>query len=328
MSRWLSTGTALVTMLGVAAGVAPLAAAQEKYPSRPVKIVLPLPAGQSADVVLRIVADGLGKTWGQQVVVENRPGGALAVGTQAVVSAPADGYTLLAAPAAVYTILPLRKDKPAFDVNRDLVPIGTTGYEPFMIVVSPKLGVNTLGDLIALAKEEPGKIVIGTSGSGSGPHLVAQRLAALSNSAMTVLPYASGGTAAAVADVLGGRVHVSIDTRAAFKGALDAGKLKALAIMSKERVASLPDLPTAAETVPGLTAVGWIVLAAPKDTPEGIVQQIAEDLGKVLASPETLKRRAVISTPFRPMFGAELKRFIEAEQDMWRPVVKAALGPK
>jgi tripartite-type tricarboxylate transporter receptor subunit TctC len=328
MSRLLRTGAALAAVIAAATVSIPLAPAQEKYPSRPVKVILPLPAGQSADVGVRIVADQLGKIWGQQVVVENRPGGALSVGVQAAIAAPADGYTLLAAPASVYTILPMRKDKLAFDVNRDLTPIGTTAYEGFMIVVSPKLGVNTLGDLIALANKEPGKIVIGTSGTGSGPHLVAQRLADISKATMTVLPYATGGTAAAITDVLGGRVHVAIDTRSAFKGALDSGDLKALAILARERVPSLPDLPTAAETVPGLTAVGWIAIAAPKGTPEWIVRQLAEDLRKAVEAPETQARRAPFSLPFRPLFGAELTRFIEAEQELWRPMVKATLGPK
>jgi tripartite-type tricarboxylate transporter receptor subunit TctC len=190
-----------------------IAAAQDKYPSRPVKIIQTLPAGTSPDIRARIIAEQLTRMWGQQVVVENRPGGGGAIGVQAVLSAPADGYTLLAAATSTFTILPVQKDKPPIDVNSDLVPIGITSYEGLVIAVSPKLGVNTLGDLIALAKRDPHKIIIGTNAAGTLPHLAARLLVDLSKAPITVLPYATGGTNQAIADILGGRVHVVIESR-------------------------------------------------------------------------------------------------------------------
>jgi tripartite-type tricarboxylate transporter receptor subunit TctC len=318
----------LATMLTAALIGAPFAAAQDKYPSRPVKIIVPLPAGTSPDVRTRKIAEQLTRTWGQQVVVENRPGAFGVQGVQAALSAPADGYTLLAATVTVYTMLPVRASNPAIDVNRDLVPIGLIAYEGMVVAVSPELGVNTLAGLIALAKREPHKIVIGTLPAGTLPHLTAQLLVERSKAPMTVLPYATGGSPAAVADLMGGRVHAVIVTPDSSKGAFDSGDLKAVAIATRERSPSLPNLPTVAETVPGLTAVGWVALAAPKGTPDGIVRQLELDLRKALQTPDIRTWLDQIGGHFPPMFSVELARFIEAEQALWWPIVKAAAGPK
>ena len=174
-----------------------------------------------------------------------------------VLAAAPDGYTLLAASGSTFLILPAQKDNLPVDVNRDLVPIGLTGKAGLLLAVSPKLGVNSLAELIALAKKEPHTIVIGTNPAGSLPHLAARLLVELSKAPFTVLPYATGGTNEAIRDILGGRVHAVIESRPGLKGVLDSGDLKALAIMSSERHEKFPDLPAAAETVPGLTAVGW-----------------------------------------------------------------------
>jgi tripartite-type tricarboxylate transporter receptor subunit TctC len=298
------------------------AAAEGKYPSRPVKIVVSLPAGAGPDIRARIIAEQLTKTWGQQVVVENRPGGGGLIGVQALLSAPADGHTLLVALASTFTILPAQKGNLPVDVNRDLIPIGLLGNEGLLVAVSPKLGVGTLAELIALAKKEPEKIIVGTNPAGTLPHMAARLLVELSKAPVTVLPYATGGTNEAIRDILGGRIHAVIEGRPGLKGALASGDLRALAVMSYERQLNAPDLPTAAETVPGLTAVGWQALVAPKGTPEAIVQQLADDLRKTLEAPDVRTRLGHTGTPFRPMFLAELARFIEAEQRLWWPIVK------
>jgi tripartite-type tricarboxylate transporter receptor subunit TctC len=312
-------------MIAATAVGAPLAVGQ--YPSRTVKIVVPLPPGTSPDIRTRKIAEQLTKSWGQQVVVENRPGAFGAAGVRAALSAPADGYTLLAATATVYTMLPVRGNSPAVDVNRDLVPIGLIAYEGMLVAVSPKLGVNTLAELIAVAKREPRKIVIGTLPAGTLPHLTAQLLVERTKAPMTVLPYATGGSPAAVADLMGGRVHAVIVTPDSSKGAFDSGDLKAVAITTRERPTSFPDLPTAAETVPGLIAVGWVALVAPRGTPEVIVRQLEGDLRKALQAPEIRRWLDKVGGHFPPMFSADLARFIEAEQELWWPVVKAA-APK
>jgi tripartite-type tricarboxylate transporter receptor subunit TctC len=312
------TFLALLCLTGLGAP----AMAQDKYPSRPVKIIMSLPAGSSPDVRTRIIAHELGRIWGHQVVVENRPGGGGIIGVQAALSAPADGYTLLAAPGSIFTILPAQNDKLSFDVNRDLVPIGLTAIEGAIVAVSPKLGINTLGELIALAKNDPQKIAIGTTSAGSFPHFAAKLLAERSTAPFTVAPYSSGGSIEAIRDVLGGRVHAVVEPRPGLIGQLDAGELKALAIMSHERLAIMPNLPTAQETVPGLTAIGWLGLVAPKGTPEPIIRQLSDDLRKALENPEIQKRLHQIGTPFRPVYGVEFARFIEAEQTVWLPMIR------
>ena len=326
MAQLFSPAIGLATLLAATLMGTPLDA-QDKYPLRPVKIVLTLPAGSSPDIRSRIIAEQLTKIWGKQVVVENRPGGGGLIGAQAVLTAPADGYTLLAAASSTFTILPAQKDKLPFDVNRDFIPIGLTGHEGLVIASSPKLSVNTLGDLIALAKKDPHKIIIGTNPAGTLPHLAAQLLVDLSQAPMTVVPYSSGGTNGVISDIMGGRVHVVIESREGLKGALDSGDLKALAIMSRERMAFAPHLPTAAETVPGLEAVGWTALFAPKGTPEAIVRQLVDDLRKALEDPDVRSRIEQIGSPFRPIFADDLARFIEAEQKLWWPIAREA-APK
>jgi tripartite-type tricarboxylate transporter receptor subunit TctC len=311
-------------LISVAATVTFPADAQTAFPSRPLKLLVSLPAGSAPDIRARIVAEYLTKAWNQRVVVENKPGGGGLVAVQSLLSAAADGHTLLVAPASTFTILPAQKAKLGFDVNADLIPIGLLSNEAMIIAASPQLGVANLADLIPLAGNQPHKIIIGTNPAGTLPFLAAKLLVETSKVPMTVLPYASGGTNEAMRDLIGGRIHVAIEGRPGLRGAIESGDLKALAIMSAERHPSLPDLPTAAETVPGLTAMGWQVLVAPKGTPESVVGQLATDLRKALGAPDLRTRLEQIGMPFRPLFSLELVRFIEGEQKLWWPVVKAS----
>jgi tripartite-type tricarboxylate transporter receptor subunit TctC len=316
----MQTRRTLLALLCLTAAVAP-AVAQDQYPSRPVKIILSLPAGSSPDVRTRIVAHELGSIWGRQVVVENRPGGGGIVGAQAALSAPADGYTIFASPGSIFTILPAL-DKLPFNVNRDFVPLGLMSVEGAIVAVSPKLEINTLGELIALANKEPHKVAIGTTSAGSFPHFAGMLLAERSKAPFTVVPYSKGGTVEAIRDILGGRIHAVVEPRPGLVGALDGGQIKALAIMSNERISIMPDLPTALETVPGLTAIGWMGTVAPRGTPEPIVRQLSRDLRKVFEKPEIVAKLAQIGTPFRPLYGAEFARFIEDEQKLWLPMIR------
>jgi tripartite-type tricarboxylate transporter receptor subunit TctC len=270
MPRFFLGLATLAVMLAGWPSAPPSASAQDKYPSRPVRILVTLPAGSGPDIRARIIGDQLSKIWGRQVVVENRPGGGGAIGAQAALTAAADGYTLLAAAASTFTILPVQPNKPSFDVNRDYIPIGLMSNEGMVLAVSPKLGVNSLAELIARAKAEPHMIIIGTNPAGSLPHLAARLFTSLSKAPITVVP-STGGTNEAVREIMGGRVHAVIESLPGLRGALAAGDVKPLAIMTSERLPSVPDLPLALETVPGLTAVGWVALVAPRGTPDAIV---------------------------------------------------------
>jgi tripartite-type tricarboxylate transporter receptor subunit TctC len=307
----------------VALAASPGSARAQGYPARPVKIIVPLPAGSAPDIQARIYAEQLSKLWDRGVIVENRPGGGGIIGTQAVLSASPDGYTLLYAVSSIFVMLPSQRDKPSFDVNRDLVPIGLTSNSGFVIAASSKLGIKTLGELITLAKSEPYKLIIGTNPAGSLTHMAAILLVQMSQAPLTVVP-SNGGTNEAIREIMGGRAHVVIDALPALRGAIDAGDLKRLAIMTRERVPTEPDLPIAAETVPGLFALGWTALVAPKGTPPAVVRQLTDDLRKVIESTETNDRLQRVGVmPFRPTFAADLARFIEGEQKLWWPIVEA-----
>jgi tripartite-type tricarboxylate transporter receptor subunit TctC len=320
-----TTATAVSLAAFVAANLAgmQLATAQDAYPSRPVRIVVSMPPGSGPDVRTRIVAHQLSALWGQQVVVENRPGAGGALGVQAALSAPADGHTLLATVASVFTVLPVQRGKLPFNVNRDLVPIVSITNEGMVLAVSPKLGVSNLADLIARAKAQPYKLVIGTNPAGSLPHLAARLFVKLSGAPMTVAP-STGGTNEAIREILGGRVHAVIDGLPGVKAHLNSGDLKALAIMSRERMSSVPDLPIAAETAPGLAAVGWVGIFAPKGVPDAIVRGLTAKVRAAMETPEVKSRFAQTGSPFKPLFTDDFARFIEAEQKLWWPVVKEA----
>jgi tripartite-type tricarboxylate transporter receptor subunit TctC len=314
----------LATLLSVFSISCSSAVAQDGYPSRPVRIVVSLPPGSSPDIRTRVIANQLTALWGRQVVVENRPGAGGTLGAQAVLSAPADGYTLLATVASVFTILPAQRENLPFDPNRDFVPVALTASEGMVIAVSPKLGVNNLAEFIALAKKEPNKLVIGTNPAGSLPHLAARLLASLTKAPVTVVPYSKGGTSEAIREILGGRAHAVIESRPGLQAHLDSGDLKALAIMTRERVDTLPDLPIAAESVPGLAAIGWAGVFASKGTPDAIVQRLSASIRQAIEAPEVKTKFEHIGTPYRPLFTDEFARFIEAEQKLWWPVVKEA----
>jgi tripartite-type tricarboxylate transporter receptor subunit TctC len=297
--------------------------AEERFPSRTVRLVVSTPAASSPDIRARILADELSKTWSRPVVVENRAGGGGIIGAQAVMQAAADGYTLLAASASTYTILPAQLDKLPVDINRDLVPIALIGSEGMVLAVSPKLGVDSLAALIALARLEPYRIVIGTNPAGSLPHLAARLLVALSGAPITVAP-SSGGTNEAIKEIIGGRGHAVIDSLPGLRGALEAGELKALVIMLPQRLAMRPDLATAAETIPGLTAIGWQAVSARTGTPDPILVQLREDLRRTMSDSGVRARLDQIGTPFQPIYGADVALFIEREQKLWWPIVKEA----
>src|SRR5215813_1386718 len=321
--RMKMTAASIATLV-VAISINSLAVAQDPYPSRPVKIVLTLPPGSAPDVRIRIIANQLTNIWGRQVVIENRPGGGGAIGVQAALAAPADGHTLLATVASVFTVLPAQRGKLPFDVNRDLLPIALTSNEGMVFAVSPKLGVNNLAGLIGLAKAQPHKLAVGTNPAGSLPHLAAGLFVKLTEAPMTVVPYSTGGTNEAIREILGGRIHGVIEGQPGLKAHLDSGDLKALAIMTRERATVLPDLPTAAETVPGLVAIGWVGIFAPKGTPDAIVQRLAASIRQAMDAPEVKTRYEQTGTPIQVLYTDDFARFIEAEQRLWWPVVKEA----
>jgi tripartite-type tricarboxylate transporter receptor subunit TctC len=305
----------------VAIGIAS-ATAQDEFPARPIRIINPLPAGSAPDVVDRLVGEQLAGYLRQPVIVENRPGGGGIIAAQAAFAAAPDGYTLLAGAASTYTILPAQKEQLPFNVNRDFTQVGMISIGAMNVAVGSRLGISSLSELITLAKSRPHEIVVGVNGTGTMPHFAALALARMGNIPITIVPYATGGTVAAISDILGGRVHATIEATAGLRGTLQSGDLKLIAVMSPERDPLLPGVPTAAETVPGLSAVGWVSLAAPAGTPEGIVRRLSEGLRHALETPTVRKRLDELGTQVKIMTPAATKAFVENEQRLWWPIVK------
>ena len=245
------------------------------------------PPGNGPDVVLRIIADRLGGVWQEQPVVINRPGAGGLIAAEAAVAAEPDGYTLFDALTSTLLVLPVTQNR-SFDPNHALVPIGRAGDQPFVIGVSPSLGVNTLPELIALAKSKPGKILYAAAQRGSMPHLASELLRSRAGIDIGFVPYPS--TAQAVQDIVGGRISVIFEGMSALAGPIKAGWVKPIAVTSPERLPNFPNIPTAAETVSGYRASGWFVLMAPAGTPDAIVQKINRDLAASLDNPNFKKR--------------------------------------
>jgi tripartite-type tricarboxylate transporter receptor subunit TctC len=303
-----------VTSIGVASA--------ENFPDRPVKIINPLPVGSSPDVLVRLVGQQLTGLWGQQEIVENRPGAGGAIAAHTVASAQPDGYTLLGGAGSIFQILPAQKDKITIDVNRNFIQVGLIQYGPMYIAVPPKLGVTSLSGLISLAKSRPHEIVVGTNGTGTLPYFAALALAKMGDIPITVAPYATGGTAAAITDILGGRVHATLDGVAGVLGAVQSGDLKLIAVSSPERDPLIPDVPAISETVQGFSAVGWMSLAAPAGTPDHIVQRLNRGLRLALETPSVTQRFDELGVRAKIMTPAETKAYVENEEKLWWPMVR------
>jgi tripartite-type tricarboxylate transporter receptor subunit TctC len=313
-------GAALALSL---AGVGLPANAQTAFPERPIKIVLPIPAGSALDVATRIVAEDLAVQIGGNIVVEDRPGALGLIAAQAVANAPADGYTLLGGAASIFTILPVQKEKLTIDVNRNFTQIGMiVGSTPMYLAVSPKIGISSFQEFVALAKSRPGEINIGSNGAGSLPYLAGLSLAKAANLQITIVPYAQGGTSAAIGDVMGGRLHGVIEGAYGLLGAVRAGDLRLLAAMSPEPDPLYPEEPTVAATIPGFSAVGFMSLAAPTGTPEPIVHRLNEALNRALQAPHAKERLGELGVPVRIMTPEATTTYIESEEKIWWPLVR------
>jgi len=294
-------------------------AGAQSFPSGPVKIINSVGAGGGPDVLTRIVADHLTRLWGQQVIVLNQPGGAGAVAIRATASSPPDGHTLYMSLATNYIALPELQSSVQHDVANDFVPIGFVGAHPMVIAARGDLGVKTLPELIALAKQRKNELNFAAGNRGSILHLTGEWLRSEAGIDVVLLHYASASQA--ITDVMGGRMHVMIDSMTAMRSAVDSGALRPLAIATRQRQLNYPDLPTVAETIPGFEAMGWLALVAPPGTPAPVAEKISADLRTVLAREDLVKRFGDLGTSIMPTTPGELKVFIDEQIRIWRPVI-------
>jgi len=287
----------------------------QTYPAAPVRFVTQLAAGTGTDPAMRIVVDQLGKMWGQQTVLVNQPGAGGTLAARSIAAASPDGHTLYMAVASTFTSLPVTQRNLPFNVD-DFVPIGFVGEVPIAIAVTPTLPVNSLSELIAFSRKNPGKLNVGFGIIGGVTHLAAELFRKRSGADLTAVAYP--GSAQAMSDVVSGRIQVFIDGLA---GPIAGGQLKLLAIAAPERVTTHPDIPTVAETVPGFVATGWFVLVAPPRTPAGIVAKASDDLRIALSNAEVRQRLNALNVTTRVMSAQGLREFIRGEQKLWRPVI-------
>jgi tripartite-type tricarboxylate transporter receptor subunit TctC len=307
----------LVTALALSlAAVSPSAA---EYPDHTIKIIVPFAAGGGTDVLARIIAQNLNSKWGQAVVVENQPGASGAIGTRAVMKAAPDGYTLLM--ASTGALMTVSSGDGAFDVNKLLAPIVIGAAPPYLLVVNPKLPVQSAADLVRLAKEKPEGLTFGSSGIGAASHLSGLLFATETGIKLLHIPYK--GTGPAVTDLLGGRIDLMFAPGPVVQQFVQSGQLKALGVTDTKRSKFYPEVPTVAESgVPGYESVGWFGLLAPHGTPPDIVHRINEAIVTAMDTREFRDHLATLGAEPKPQTPEEFGRYINADVAKWSKLVK------
>jgi tripartite-type tricarboxylate transporter receptor subunit TctC len=314
--------TGLVCGMSLLACASGVAHAQTGFPNRPITMVVPLPAGGTADLLCRFAAEKASGLLGQQMVIENRAGGAGGrVGTESVLRSPPDGYTVLCAPQLTYSITHLVFTKAAFD-TRAMEPVSVLATYPLIVLAKVALPANTMSELIAYAQANPGKVNYGHQGKGNTGHLLGELLMLKGNFRMTEIPYR--GSAPAINDLLAGNIDIVPDYLLANKQNIDAGKLKFLATGSRERLKDYPNVATLAETLPGVYADTWMGVAAPPGTPKEIVKKISDAIGQAFQMPDL--RARILALEAEPLGSTpeQMRDIIKASTEQWAPVVEAA----
>jgi tripartite-type tricarboxylate transporter receptor subunit TctC len=305
---------------GAAALMAVLCTAKaQAYPTRPVRIVVAFAAGGAQDILARLIGRWLAERFGQPFVIEHRPGGGGNIGVEAVVRAPADGYTLLLVgpPNAINATL---YEKLNYNFIRDIAPVAAISREPNVMVVNRAVPAQTVSEFIAYAKANPGTINMGSSGNGSGPHLSGELFKMMTGLNMIHVPYR--GASPALTDLLGGQVQVMFASMPSAIEYIRAGKLRALAVTTATRSHALPDIPILGDFVPGYEASSVYGVGAPKNTPPEIIEKLNKEINAGLADPQMKMRLAALGGTPLPGSAADFRKLIAEETDKWGKVVK------
>jgi tripartite-type tricarboxylate transporter receptor subunit TctC len=309
------------SVLFFAAALAPLASAQTVYPAKTVRIIVPFPPGSGADITTRLVAPRLGEALGQPFIVDNRAGAAGNIGAEVAARSPADGYTLLTAPASSaisQTLYP----KLSYDLVKDFEPIALMAGVPFMLVVHPSLPAKNVKDLVALAKSKPGQLTYGSTGNGSSPHLTTEMLKLQTGIDIGHVPYK--GTPPAVTDLLSGNITFMFANSLSVLPHVQTQRLRALGVTSAKRSPGTPNLPTIAESYPGFESGTWFALLAPAGTPRDVITRINGAVAKVVQMPDV--REKIVAQGGEPLSGTpqQVGTYIRAEVAKWGKVVRAS----
>jgi tripartite-type tricarboxylate transporter receptor subunit TctC len=315
IGRWISAAS-LAALVSTNFSVA----RAQDYPSHPVKLISDSAPGSAIDITMRIIADGLSHTLGQQAVLVNQPGAGGAIAVHAASTAAPDGYTLGMMALSDFITLPGTADNLPIQLPRDFIAVGSLGGAPLFITAAPWLQVKTLPEFIAVAKKRPGELAYGTNGPGRLTHLTGELLQQRAGIKLLMVPY-SGGTPQVLNDMMGKRIALTLDSYSGIAGAIEAGNAIPLAVAAPQRMALRPDLPTVAETLPGYESEGWQILVAPVGTPDAIVQKINAALVKAMNDPEVAKRLERIGRDHPPMSPAQALAFVQNEQAKWAPIL-------
>lgn len=300
---------------------APIASAQD-YPTKPLRLVIGFPAGASGDLAMRVVGGHLSQALGQQIIIENRPGASSSIAAEAAARAPKDGYTLFLGTVANVVNAAIQPNLP-FDFAKDFAPVALVATVPVMLVVHPSIGVNSVPELITLAKTKPGSLFYASSGTATTPHLAGALLNVRANIDLVHVPYQ--GATPAITDLLGGRTQVMFSSASTVMPHVRAGKLKALAWAAPQRSSIAPELPTMAEVgFPDLDASIWLGLMVPAGTPSTIVDKLGREVNQVLKSQELLANFK--KHGYEPLGGnpADFTRYIEREMIKWKTAAAVA----
>jgi len=312
-----------VWFLAALAMVLGIPAQAQDYPNKPVTFITPAAAGNSPDVVTRIVADKLTQLWKQQIVVINRPGagGLIAAQAAAASNVEKDGYTLYMTQASSYTVLPIQQEgKMPVDMQKAFVPVGMVGEQPIAVGVNKDVPAKNIAELIALANKTPGGMLFGATNRGGQAHLTGELFRERAKANISFVH--SAGAATTVNDVIAGRIPIVFEGLAGLVPGTQSGNIRLLAVSSQKRLPNLPNLPATNETVPGVVSSGWIVLMAPAGVPDAIIQKLNADLRKVVALADVQERFHALGTYTRDLTPAQTGEFMRSEERLWWPIVR------
>jgi tripartite-type tricarboxylate transporter receptor subunit TctC len=310
------------SMVAAVALLALLPAHAQDYPARAVKIVVPFPAGGTADAMPRLVGDFLSKKWGQPVIIENKPGAAGNIGADQVAKADPDGYTLLSTPPPPLVVNQNLYPKLPFDPAQ-FVPVALIARVPTALVVNPdKVPQKTMAEIIVYAKTNPGKLTSATQGIGTTSHLTSELFQMTAGVKVQHVPYR--GSAPALQDLVSGNVDIMFDNLGVSLALVNGGKLKLIAVATPNRMASLPDVPTIAETLPGFESAAWFSIVAPPGTPRAVVTKINADVNEALRQPEIQAKLANLSAETLGGSPDAMATYMKEEVERWHKVIKAA----
>jgi tripartite-type tricarboxylate transporter receptor subunit TctC len=298
---------------------APVAA--QDYPNKPVTFVTPAAAGNSPDVIIRLVADRLTQLWKQQVIVINRAGAGGLIAAEAAAGMPNDGYSLYLTQASSYTVLPIHEGKKMpLDLHKAFVAVGMVGEQPIALGVQKDVKANNVAELIDLANKTPGGLFFAATNRGGQTHLTGELFRDRAKANITFVH--APGAAQSLNDVIAGRIPMMFEGLAGLKPGTENGAVRLLAIATEKRLPNLPDLPTIAETVPGVVSTGWVLMMAPAGVPAPIIEKLNRDLRTVTAQPGLQERFQQIGTYTRDLSPAQTEAFIRSEEKLWWPIVE------